>query len=184
MQVVTLWYRAPEVLLGTTYATPVDIWSCGCIFAELYRRSPLFPGKYETDQLAKIFQVPTEEQEGAGASELGQGGQEQPLCPKAGWADFDMYRDPPSHPLNPAPLNPAPPVDLDSTGHLLGVNDLGQGGQGDEDEDVGADNVTVVENQLNTPPVSPITPVRSNLNVTVASSRASGPIRQLSPLCK
>ena len=56
-QVVTLWYRAPEVLLGTTYATPVDIWSCGCIFAELYRRSPLFPGKYETDQLAKIFQV-------------------------------------------------------------------------------------------------------------------------------
>merc|ERR1711874_121167 len=55
--VVTLWYRAPEVLLGTTYATPVDIWSCGCIFAELYRKSPLFPGKYETDQLAKIFQV-------------------------------------------------------------------------------------------------------------------------------
>ena len=54
---MTLWYRAPEVLLGTTYATPVDIWSCGCIFAELYRRSPLFPGKYETDQLAKIFQV-------------------------------------------------------------------------------------------------------------------------------
>ena len=54
---VTLWYRAPEVLLGTTYATPVDIWSCGCIFAELYRKSPLFPGKYETDQLAKIFQV-------------------------------------------------------------------------------------------------------------------------------
>ena len=44
-------------MLGTTYATPVDIWSCGCIFAELYRKSPLFPGKYETDQLAKIFQV-------------------------------------------------------------------------------------------------------------------------------
>merc|ERR1712141_209702 len=42
--VVTLWYRAPEVLLGTTYATPVDIWSCGCIFAELYRKSPCSPG--------------------------------------------------------------------------------------------------------------------------------------------
>merc|ERR1719166_165266 len=55
--VVTLWYRAPEVLLGTTYATPVDIWSCGCILAELYNRTPLFPGKYETDQLAKIFQI-------------------------------------------------------------------------------------------------------------------------------
>ena len=57
IQVVTLWYRAPEVLLGTTYATPVDIWSCGCILAELISRKPLFPGKYETDQLAKIFQL-------------------------------------------------------------------------------------------------------------------------------
>ena len=37
-QVVTLWYRSPEILLGTTYATPVDIWSCGCILAELYLR--------------------------------------------------------------------------------------------------------------------------------------------------
>jgi serine/threonine protein kinase len=36
--VVTLWYRTPEVLLGTTYATPVDIWSAGCILAELYTR--------------------------------------------------------------------------------------------------------------------------------------------------
>jgi len=53
--VVTLWYRSPEVLLGTTYATPVDIWSCGCIFAELFSRKPLFPGQYEVDQLAKIF---------------------------------------------------------------------------------------------------------------------------------
>ena len=37
-QVVTLWYRAPEVLLGTKkYALPVDIWSIGCIFAEMAR---------------------------------------------------------------------------------------------------------------------------------------------------
>lgn len=57
LQVVTLWYRSPEILLGTTYATPVDIWSCGCILAELISRKPLFPGKYETDQLAKIFQL-------------------------------------------------------------------------------------------------------------------------------
>merc|ERR1712158_273000 len=55
--VVTLWYRAPEVLLGTTYATPVDIWSAGCILAELYTRKPLFPGQYEVDQLGKIFEV-------------------------------------------------------------------------------------------------------------------------------
>ena len=54
-QVVTLWYRAPEVLLGTTYATPVDIWSCGCIFAELMSRKPLFPGLNESDQLSRIM---------------------------------------------------------------------------------------------------------------------------------
>ncbi len=54
---VTLWYRSPEVLLGTSYATPVDLWSCGCIFAELFTRKPLFPGQYEVDQLAKIFAV-------------------------------------------------------------------------------------------------------------------------------
>ena len=52
---VTLWYRSPEVLLGTTYATPVDIWSCGCIFAELFNRKALFPGQNETDQLSRIF---------------------------------------------------------------------------------------------------------------------------------
>jgi len=55
--VVTLWYRAPEVLLGTTYATPVDIWSAGCILAELVTGKPLFPGRNETDQLGKIFEV-------------------------------------------------------------------------------------------------------------------------------
>jgi len=55
--VVTLWYRAPEVLLGTAYATPVDMWSVGCIFAELFTRKPLFPGQYEVDQLAKIFEM-------------------------------------------------------------------------------------------------------------------------------
>lgn len=39
MQIVTLWYRAPEVLLGSThYSTPVDMWSVGCIFAELVRK--------------------------------------------------------------------------------------------------------------------------------------------------
>ena len=50
-------YRSPEILLGTTYATPVDLWSCGCILAELFLRRPLFPGQYEVDQLGKIFGV-------------------------------------------------------------------------------------------------------------------------------
>jgi len=53
--VVTLWYRSPEVLLGSSYATSVDIWSCGCIFAELLNQKPIFPGQNETDQLSKIF---------------------------------------------------------------------------------------------------------------------------------
>lgn len=55
--VVTLWYRSPEVLMGLSYATPVDIWSCGCIFAELFLRKPLFPGQYEMDQLSRIFDI-------------------------------------------------------------------------------------------------------------------------------
>lgn len=55
--VVTLWYRAPEVLLQSTYATPVDMWSVGCIFAEMYRRKPLFCGNSEIDQLCKIFDM-------------------------------------------------------------------------------------------------------------------------------
>ncbi|XP_020293847.1 cyclin-dependent kinase 11B isoform X1 [Pseudomyrmex gracilis] len=54
--VVTLWYRAPELLLSDNeYSTPVDMWSVGCIFAELLRMEPLFPGKSIIDQLQKIF---------------------------------------------------------------------------------------------------------------------------------
>jgi serine/threonine protein kinase len=48
MQVVTLLYRAPEILLGEThYFIPIDIWSIGCIFAELVTRRPLFEGDSE-----------------------------------------------------------------------------------------------------------------------------------------
>ena len=55
-EVLTLWYRAPEILLGSVeYSTPVDIWSIGCIFAELYLKRPLFQGEYEMDQVMKIF---------------------------------------------------------------------------------------------------------------------------------
>lgn len=50
--VVTLYYRAPELLLKfNEYATPVDIWSVGCIFAELALRKALFPGQNESYQL-------------------------------------------------------------------------------------------------------------------------------------
>jgi cyclin-dependent kinase 2 len=57
-EVVTLWYRAPEILLGCRqYSTPVDIWSVGCIFAEMAQKRPLFMGDSEIDQLFKIFKV-------------------------------------------------------------------------------------------------------------------------------
>lgn len=57
-EVVTLWYRAPEILLGGKhYSTPVDVWSVGCIMAELATGRPLFPGDSEIDQLFKIFQT-------------------------------------------------------------------------------------------------------------------------------
>ncbi|XP_070543152.1 cyclin-dependent kinase 11B-like [Ptychodera flava] len=54
--VVTLWYRAPELLLGAKeYSCPIDLWSVGCIFAELLTMKPLFPGRSEIDQLNRIF---------------------------------------------------------------------------------------------------------------------------------
>ncbi|KAL5199479.1 hypothetical protein ABZP36_020682 [Zizania latifolia] len=57
-EVVTLWYRAPEILLGARhYSTPVDMWSVGCIFAEMVNQKPLFPGDSEIDELFKIFRV-------------------------------------------------------------------------------------------------------------------------------
>lgn len=79
--VVTLWYRAPELLLGTKvispvacylymcdgllfvilyvqkYSTAVDMWSVGCIFAEFLQKEPLFRGRSEIDQINLIFKV-------------------------------------------------------------------------------------------------------------------------------
>ncbi|PIO67097.1 kinase domain protein [Teladorsagia circumcincta] len=58
-EVVTLWYRPPDVLLGSTeYSTSLDMWGVGCIFAELCTGQAIFPGtKDVTDQLDKIFSV-------------------------------------------------------------------------------------------------------------------------------
>ncbi|KII90384.1 hypothetical protein PLICRDRAFT_38903 [Plicaturopsis crispa FD-325 SS-3] len=58
-EVVTLWYRAPEVLLGSRhYSTGIDMWSVGCIFAEMIMKGiPLFPGDSEIDQIFRIFRV-------------------------------------------------------------------------------------------------------------------------------
>jgi serine/threonine protein kinase len=62
-EVVTVWYRAPELLLGGDYSTPIDIWSVGCIFYEMALGRPMATGDSELDQLFRIFQLfgtPTE----------------------------------------------------------------------------------------------------------------------------
>ncbi|GAU44990.1 hypothetical protein TSUD_184910 [Trifolium subterraneum] len=56
--VVTLWYRAPELLLGAKkYSKAIDMWSVGCIMAELLSKEPLFKGKTEIEQIDKIFRT-------------------------------------------------------------------------------------------------------------------------------
>merc|ERR1719265_1577802 len=63
-EVVTVWYRPPEILLGAPlYSLPVDIWSIGCVMAEMATGGPLFDGDSEIDTIFKIFQklgTPTE----------------------------------------------------------------------------------------------------------------------------
>ncbi|KAL8277320.1 hypothetical protein RQP46_010273 [Phenoliferia psychrophenolica] len=57
-EVVTLWYRAPDVLLGSrTYSTSIDVWSCGCIMGEMISGVPLFRGRDNNDQLNQIFRI-------------------------------------------------------------------------------------------------------------------------------
>uniref|UniRef100_A0A0R3RTQ1 Cyclin-dependent kinase 7 n=1 Tax=Elaeophora elaphi TaxID=1147741 RepID=A0A0R3RTQ1_9BILA len=65
-QVVTRWYRAPELLYGSrAYSIGIDMWAVGCIIAELLLRVPIFPGESDIDQLVKIYSVlgtPTSEE--------------------------------------------------------------------------------------------------------------------------
>ncbi|GAA6025425.1 hypothetical protein JCM8202_005293 [Rhodotorula sphaerocarpa] len=65
-QVVTRWYRSPELLLGArSYSTGVDVWAAGCIFAELMLRVPFLAAESDMDQLNVIFQAlgtPTEQE--------------------------------------------------------------------------------------------------------------------------
>lgn len=57
--VQTRWYRAPELVMphSTNYTTAIDIWAAGCIFAELFLRRPLFPGKDHADQVRRIIKL-------------------------------------------------------------------------------------------------------------------------------
>lgn len=57
-RVVTLWYRAPELLLGSTnYGVGIDLWSAGCLLAEMLAGRPIMPGRTEVEQLHKIFKL-------------------------------------------------------------------------------------------------------------------------------
>ncbi|KAL8473737.1 hypothetical protein ACS0TY_030545 [Phlomoides rotata] len=64
-RVVTLWYRAPELLLGSTdYGVGIDLWSTGCLLAEMFVGRSIMPGRNEIEQLHKIFKLcgsPSEE---------------------------------------------------------------------------------------------------------------------------
>jgi serine/threonine protein kinase len=57
-EVVTIWYRAPEILLGQNqYGTAIDVWALGCVFYELAHKKPLFSARTEIEQLMKIFKL-------------------------------------------------------------------------------------------------------------------------------
>ncbi|XAR62250.1 Cyclin-dependent kinase [Bertholletia excelsa] len=57
-RVVTLWYRAPELLLGASeYGVGIDLWSAGCLMAEMFTGRPILPGRTEVEQLHKIFKL-------------------------------------------------------------------------------------------------------------------------------
>ncbi|CAI0396362.1 unnamed protein product [Linum tenue] len=57
-RVVTLWYRAPELLLGSTdYGVGIDLWSAGCLMAEMFTGRPIMPGRTEVEQLHRIFKL-------------------------------------------------------------------------------------------------------------------------------
>ncbi|KAF9612217.1 hypothetical protein IFM89_038639 [Coptis chinensis] len=57
-RVVTLWYRAPELLLGATdYGIGIDLWSAGCLMAEMFAGRPIMPGRTEVEQLHRIFKL-------------------------------------------------------------------------------------------------------------------------------
>ena len=86
-EVVTLWYRAPDVLLASTkYSTPIDIWSIGCIFVEMVNGSPIFTGTTEETQLESIFRF-------LGRPELSYPG----ITELPGWR-ADLYSDMPDGP--------------------------------------------------------------------------------------
>ncbi|ESO10991.1 hypothetical protein HELRODRAFT_97167 [Helobdella robusta] len=84
--VVTLWYRSPELLLGTKmYSTAVDMWSVGCIFAEFLLKKPLFPGKTEVDEINRIFR-----ELGSPNDKIWPGVNELPLMQRCNFSEYSF----------------------------------------------------------------------------------------------
>ena len=90
-EVVTVWYRPPEILLGAKlYSVPVDLWSIGCVIGEMATGAPLFAGDSEIDTIFKIFQklgTPSE-QVWPGVGELPDHKASFPKWPPRGWAQI------------------------------------------------------------------------------------------------
>ena len=90
-EVVTVWYRPPEILLGAKlYSVPVDLWSIGCVIGEMATGAPLFAGDSEIDTIFKIFQklgTPSE-QVWPGVGELPHYKASFPEWPPQGWAQI------------------------------------------------------------------------------------------------
>jgi cyclin-dependent kinase 2 len=90
-EVVTVWYRPPEILLGSpVYSVSVDTWSIGCVLGDLATGAPLFPGDSEIDTCFKIFQKlgTPNEQVWPGVSDLPDFKATFPKWPHRGWAQI------------------------------------------------------------------------------------------------
>ena len=109
--IVSLWYRAPEIILGTEdYFLGVDIWSVGCIMAELMSKRPLFMCRNEEEVLAKVFYLlgcPSENH-----------CPEYLKLPKFDLKKWKDYRNPHLHKMFPD----APPQALDLLSKLLALD--------------------------------------------------------------
>ncbi|KAG2426700.1 hypothetical protein HYH02_014740 [Chlamydomonas schloesseri] len=96
-EVVTLWYRPPELLLGgRLYGSPVDVWSAACCVLELSNRWPLFPGATEIDTLLKIFEKlgSPDEATWPGLADLPHWRPQLPRYPGRSWEEIAPRLDP------------------------------------------------------------------------------------------
>ncbi|OIW19977.1 hypothetical protein TanjilG_31851 [Lupinus angustifolius] len=101
------YYRAPELIFGATeYTTSIDIWSAGCVLAELLLGQPLFPGENQVDQLVEIIKV------------LGTPTREEIRCMNPNYTDF-RFPQIKAHPWHKIFHKRMPPEAIDLASRLL-----------------------------------------------------------------